>query len=65
MCRRHGEKLRIVGRVQMPNEHTVEGHMDVIKEVTRKKEQVDIVLVGGPTNSLVRHGKADERGFSG
>jgi hypothetical protein len=23
------------------------------------------VLVGGPTNSLVRHGKADERGFGG
>ncbi len=65
MCRRHGEKLRIVGRVQMPKEHTVEGHMDVIEEVTRKKEQVDIVLVGGPMNSLVRHGKADERGFSG
>jgi hypothetical protein len=49
----------------MPDEHTVEKHTEMIDKVSRKKEQVDVVLVGGPTNSLVRHGRPGDRGFSG
>jgi hypothetical protein len=31
----------------------------------RHTENVDVVVIGGPTNSLVRHGKEGERGFGG
>jgi hypothetical protein len=28
-------------------------------------DEVDMVVIGGPGNSLVRHGKEGERGFEG
>jgi hypothetical protein len=55
----------IVGWVKFTEEHTAERHSKVIEEVIQKKGEVDVVVVGGPTNSLVRHGKAGERGFGG
>ncbi len=61
----HGEKVRVVGRVRMSEEHTAEQHMEMLEEVALRKEEVDVVIVGGLTNSLVRHGKEGERGFGG
>ncbi len=59
----HGEKVRVVGRVRMGKEHTADQHMEMLEEVALRKDLVDVVIVGGPTNSLVRHGKEGERGF--
>jgi hypothetical protein len=49
----------------MGDEHTADQHMEMLEEVALMKEEVDVVTVGGPTNSLVRHGKEGERGFGG
>jgi hypothetical protein len=37
----------------------------LLEEIAELKEEVDVVVVGGPTNSLVRHGKDGESGFGG
>jgi hypothetical protein len=63
--RMHGEKVRLVGRMRMCEEHTADHHMEVLEEVALRRDEVDVVIVGGPTNSLVRHGKEGERGFGG
>ncbi len=65
LSKMHGEKVRVVGRVRMSEEHTADQHMEMLKEVALRKEEVDVVIIGGPTNSLVRHGKEGERGFGG
>ncbi len=46
-------------------EHTVEGHTEILDEVMTLKEEVDVVVVGGPSNSLMKHGKENARGFGG
>jgi hypothetical protein len=65
MVRVHGDRMRLVGCVRWEDEHTVEGHTEILGEVSSLKEEVDVVLVGGPANSLMKHGKEDERGFGG
>jgi hypothetical protein len=65
MQRMHGEKMRLVGRVRMCEEHTADQHMEILEEVTLRRDEMDVVIVWGPTNSLVRHGKEGERGFGG
>jgi hypothetical protein len=57
------EKVRIVGQVRMGDEHTEEKHEEIVEGVRRKMDEVDVVVVGGPSNSQVRHGKEGERGF--
>ncbi len=61
----HGEKVWIVGRVRMGDEHTEEKHEEIVEGVRRKMDEVDVVMVGGPSNSQVRHRKEGERGFEG
>jgi hypothetical protein len=61
----HGDRVRMVGCVRMGEEHTADQHMEVLEEVALRKDEVDVVVVGGPTNSLVLHGKEGERGFGG
>jgi hypothetical protein len=65
MAKMHGDRVRVVGRVRMGDEHTAEQHREMLEEVALMKEEVDVVVVDGPTNSLVRHGKVGERGFGG
>jgi hypothetical protein len=36
-----------------------------MEDVSHWKGEVDVVVIGGPTNSLVRHGREGERGFGG
>jgi hypothetical protein len=61
----HGDKVAVVCRVKMSDEHTDKQHAEMIEEVLRMKDEVDVVVVGGPANSLVKHGKEGERGFGG
>jgi hypothetical protein len=61
----HGDKLTVVSRVRMSDEHTAQQHAEMIEEVMRMKDEVEVVVVGGPSNSLVKHGKEGERGFGG
>jgi hypothetical protein len=61
----HGDRVRVVGVVKMSDEHTEERHAEILEEVAEVKEDVDVVIVGGPTNSLVRHGKEGVSGFGG
>jgi hypothetical protein len=61
----HGDEVVVVGRVKMSDEHTDKQHSEMIEEVLRMKEEVDVVVVGGPANSLIKHGKEGERGFGG
>jgi hypothetical protein len=65
LARMHGDRVRVVGVVKMNDEHTAERHTEILEEVTEAKEDVDVVIVGGPTNSLVRHGKDGLSGFGG
>jgi hypothetical protein len=65
MVRMHGEKMRLVGCVRWDDEHTVEGHTAILDEVMTLREEVDVVVIGGPTNSLMKHGKESARGFGG
>jgi hypothetical protein len=58
-------KLEVVGMVRMEGENTEKKNMDAVKELGEKRDLVDVVVIGGPTNSLVRHGKEGERGFGG
>jgi hypothetical protein len=65
MVRMHGDRMRLVGCVRWEDEHTVEGHTEILDEVMNMKDEVDVVVVGGPTNSLMKHGKENARGFGG
>jgi hypothetical protein len=58
--KRHGEKVVVVGCVRIE-----EMNMDQLCEVRTIKEHVDAVIIGGPTKSLMEHGKERERGFGG
>jgi hypothetical protein len=61
----HGDKVVVVGRVKMSDEHTEKRHAEMVEEIHRMKDEVDVVVIGGPANSLVKHGKEGERGFGG
>jgi hypothetical protein len=65
LMRLHEDKVRVVGVVRMGDEHTAERHAEILDEGAEMKEYVDVVVVGGPTNSLVRHGKDGMSGFGG
>jgi hypothetical protein len=65
MVRMHGDRMRLVGCVRWEDEHTVEGHTVILDEVMNLKDEVDVVVVGGPSNSLMKHGKENGRGFGG
>jgi hypothetical protein len=49
----------------MSDEHTEKQHAEMVEEIHRLKDDVDVVVIGGPANSLVKHGKEGERGFGG
>jgi hypothetical protein len=55
----------VTGCVLMEAENTVKRNTEMLRELQKKKSEVDVVVVGGPTNSLVRHGKEGSRGFRG
>jgi hypothetical protein len=65
LMRLHDDKVRVVGVWRMGDEHTAERHAEILDEVAEMKDDVDVVVVGGPTNSLVRHGKDGMSGFGG
>jgi hypothetical protein len=65
LMRLHEDKVRVVGVVRMGDEHTAERHAEILDEVAEMKDDLDVVVVGGPTNSLVRHGKDGMSGFGG
>ncbi len=65
LTRLHEDKVRVVGVVRMGDEYTAERHAEILDEVAEMKDDVDVVVVGGPTNSLVRHGKDGMSGFGG
>ncbi len=52
MSKVHGEKVRLVGRVRMSDEHTVEKHTvekhtEIIEEIARKKARWTWWLLAG------------------
>ncbi len=57
--------VEVTGCVLMEGENTERRNMDMLRELNRNQDDVDIVVVGGPTNSLVRHGREGARGFGG
>ncbi len=65
MVNGHGDKLSVVGPVRMSDEHTAKQHAEMVEEVALVKDEVGMVVIGGPTNSLVKHSKEGERGFGG
>jgi hypothetical protein len=60
--RTHGEKVNVIGFVKIEMEPTI---MGVINEMEKRKHGADVVIVSGPTNSLVRHDREGERKFGG
>ncbi len=58
-------KLEVAGMVRMEGDNTEKINMDAVRELGEKRDLVDVLVIGGPTNSLVRHGKGGERGFGG
>jgi hypothetical protein len=68
---RMGEELmrkdgvEVTGCVLMEVENTERRNTEMQRELGRKKGEIDMVVVGGPTNSLVRHRKERARGFGG
>jgi hypothetical protein len=63
--RRFGAKVDVKSVLRMEGENTERKNMELISELGKLSETVDVVVIGGPTNSLVRHGKEGERGFGG
>jgi hypothetical protein len=57
--------LEVVGCLRLEGENTERENMEMLRELEKKVGTVDVMVVGGPTNSLVRHGKEGERGFGG
>jgi hypothetical protein len=65
MERKHKEKIEIVDRVRLEGAE-MRVNMEKAKRVSEEHgDEVDVVLVAGPGNSLVVHGKEGERGFAG
>jgi hypothetical protein len=65
MCKQKGDKVRVTGSVKLSAEHTDQKIKEVIEKVEKRKDEIDVVIFGGPTNCLVRHRKESERGFGG
>ena len=65
MSRRHGDKVDVIGCVRIEGENAVGKMERAMRTVREKADNVDVIVVGGPANSLVRHGKKGERGFGG
>jgi hypothetical protein len=65
LTRVHGDRVSVVSVLKLRDEHTVERHAELLEEIAELKDEVDVVVVGGPTNSLVRHGRDGESGFGG
>jgi hypothetical protein len=63
LMRKDGVEVR--GCVLMEAENTETRNMEMLRELEKKKGEMDVVVIGGPTNSLVRHGKEGARGFGG
>ncbi len=57
--------MDVIGCVKMEAENTERKNAETLKELSKKRGEMDIVVVGGLTNSLVRHGKEGTRGFGG
>ncbi len=57
--------MRVVGKVRMSAEHTDVEHEEIVEAVRKQKDEIDVVVIGGPGSGLVRHGKEGERGFEG
>jgi hypothetical protein len=55
--------VEVTGCVLMEGENTERRNADMLRELKKKQEEVDIVVVGGPTNSLVRPGKKEPGGL--
>jgi hypothetical protein len=65
MERKNKEKIEIVDRVRLEGAE-MSANMEKAKRVLEEHgDEVDVVLVAGPGNSLVVHGKEGERGFAG
>jgi hypothetical protein len=65
MERKNKEKIEIVDRVRLEGVE-IGVNMEKAKRVLEEHgDEVDVVLVAGPGNSLVIHGKEGERGFAG
>jgi hypothetical protein len=63
MKRHHGMRVEVIGRLRMEGENMEQKNMEILRELGGKKGESDRVVIGGPTNSLVRHDKEGERGF--
>ncbi len=50
-------KLEVAGIVRMEGENTEKKNMDAMRELGGKRDLVDVVVIGGPTNILVRGGR--------
>ncbi len=63
--------LRNENEVEMSSCERIEGEQmaekmaETLRRVEQRKEDLDVILVGGPSNSLVSHGTKGERGFGG
>jgi hypothetical protein len=65
MEKKNKEKIEIVDRVRLEGVE-IGVNMEKAKRVLEEHgDEVDVVLVAGPGNSLVIHGKEGERGFAG
>ncbi len=65
MQRLKKEKIEIVETVRLEGME-MDGNIEKAKRVLQNHEGgVDVVVIGGPGNSLVVHGKEGERGFAG
>jgi hypothetical protein len=63
--RRQGAKVDVAGVLKVEEENTEKKNMEAVKELGEKGESVDVVVVCGLANSLVRDGKEGERGLEG
>ncbi len=63
MNNRHGDKVKVIGSVRIEGENMAGKMEKALRDVQGNKEKVDVILIGGPVNSLVTHGKAVERGL--
>jgi hypothetical protein len=61
----HGDRIEIVECVRIEGEEMAVNMERARREVLVHKEELDVVLVRGPGNSLVVHGKEGEHGFAG
>jgi hypothetical protein len=45
MVNAHGDKVVVVGRVKMSEEHTEKQHAEMVEEILRMKDEVDVVVI--------------------